>query len=454
MSGACARHSARKGRTMILCMRLANWVFIALFVAVGALKIFQFRHDLVPQFGLLVGYALWIALLFFTLRGLSPRSSTAAVQIARIASSVMLSILGLALITGVILAEPDPSAMAYLPLAIPLAMLAAPLGLNLLALGQRKRQLMPPTTLCASIPRGQANYFTRHWCGDLSLGIAYWVNGGLLAGAASLLLDIFVFKIHETDTSLRSLSIIILTASLATLLVWVWSVVGVWRSAGRHATRGGAHGWGYAARAMTVLGTLSMSLLLTTSTLPQMKEYALLAIGQDPLGEINITLSANGQSMIVDGVFRAGSAQEIESRLAAAPQVQALVLNSHGGRLLEARHLADTVRSRRLDTYVEGTCASACTLVFLAGHDRAAGNDAQIGFHQPSFVGLDDEAQRAHTERMLDVYRAAGLPESFVQRIGQTPPQEMWYPARNDLIAARVITQTSLTDTVVVMQMM
>ncbi len=440
---------------MILCMRLANVVFIALFVAVGALKIFQFRHDLVPQIGMLVGYALWIVLFSFTLRGLAPRSGPAAVQIARIASSVALSILGLALMVGVILAEPGTPAMAYLPLAIPLAMLATPLCLNLLALGQRKRQLMPPAAVPNEITLPEkANYFTRHWRGDLSLGIAYWVNGGLLAGAASLLLDIFLFKIHEGDTSLRSLSIIILTVSLATLLVWIWSAVGVWRSAGRHGARGGARGWGYAARAVTVVGTLSMSAVLTTSTLPQMREYALLAIGQDPLGEVNITLSANGQTMIVDGVFRAGSAQEIENRLAAAPQVQALMLNSYGGRLLEARHLADTVRNRRLDTYVEGTCASACTVVFLAGRDRAAGNDAQIGFHQPSFVGLDDEAQRAHTERMLDMYRAAGLPEGFVQRIGQTPPQEMWYPDRSDLIAANVITRTSLTDTVVVMQMM
>ncbi len=34
--------------------------------------------------------------------------------------------------------------------------------------------------------RGErANYFVRHWRGQFSLGVSYWVNGALIAGALS-----------------------------------------------------------------------------------------------------------------------------------------------------------------------------------------------------------------------------------------------------------------------------
>ena len=112
--------------------------------------------------------------------------------------------------------------------------------------------------------------------------------------------------------------------------------------------------------------------------------------------------------------------------------------------MLEAQKLAHAVRSRHLNTYVEDQCASACTYVFLAGKDRASTPNAQIGFHQPSFPGLDADAQRAATQDMLNVYRAAELPEAFIQRIAKTPPEDIWYPTRDELIAAHVITRVSL----------
>lgn len=183
---------------------------------------------------------------------------------------------------------------------------------------------------------------------------------------------------------------------------------------------------------------------LFTTILPQVKEFALIASGNDPIGNIEIKVATNGQSVIVHGMLREGAAVEILKILDAAPGATSLVLNSAGGRLLEAKQLADVVQSRHLNTYVEDLCVSACTYVFLAGKDRAATPNARIGFHQPSFPGLDADAQRASTQTMLDVYRAAHLPEAFIQRIAKTPPEDMWYPTRDELIVAHVITRVSL----------
>src|SRR5207249_6328862 len=121
-----------------------------------------------------------------------------------------------------------------------------------------------------------------------------------------------------------------------------------------------------------------------------------------------------------------------------------MVFNSRGGRLAEAQKVASAIRARTLDTYVEDLCASACTYAFLAGRDRAATPNARIGFHQPSFVGLDPSTQESATREMMVVYRNAGLPDTFIGRVAGTSPEHMWFPTRDELIEAHVITRVSL----------
>jgi len=143
-------------------------------------------------------------------------------------------------------------------------------------------------------------------------------------------------------------------------------------------------------------------------------------------------------------MLREGSAKEIVNLLDSAPSVHTLVLSSKGGRLLEGKLLATAVVQRALDTYVEDICVSTCTFVFLAGKERAATPNAKVGFHSPSFSGENPELQQAGTEFMIDVYRNAGLPKQFLDRVRTTPAADMWYPTRDELIAARVVTRFSL----------
>jgi ATP-dependent protease ClpP protease subunit len=309
-----------------------------------------------------------------------------------------------------------------------------------------KAATMPTTDFSApqSPPVLSSNYFVRHWRGECSLGISYWFNGSVLAGIVPGALTMAVDLLEKGNYSLRAISFAGLGTLLFSVIAWLWSSVGIWRSASHHAARGGSSGWASAARVGVVFGTIAMAGQLSTTILPQVKEFALIASGNDPIGNIKINVATNGQSVIVHGMLREGSAVEVQKILDAAPGATLLVLNSAGGRLREAQQLALVVQSRHLNTYVEDQCASACTYVFLAGKDRAATPNAQIGFHQPSFPGLDANAQRAATETMLDVYRAAELPEVFMQRIAKTPPEDIWYPTRDELIAAHVITRVSL----------
>ncbi len=292
-----------------------------------------------------------------------------------------------------------------------------------------------------SSPKLPSNYFLRHWHGGLSLPVSYWVNGSILAAIVPTILFAAISDLKNRNYSLREISFAILGVLLFSVAAWLWSVVGIWRSAGHHVARGGSSGWASAARVMVVISFFAMAGQLSNNILPQLWELGHIAIGHDPIGEIDVKVATDGKSVIVTGTLREGSAVVVERILEAAPGATSLILNSNGGRLLEAERLAKVVRKRNLDTYVETECASACTYVFLAGKGRAAAPNARIGFHQPSFAGIDANAQQEGTQNMLDFYRASGLPEAFIKRVGQTSSDEMWYPTYDELIASNVITR-------------
>ena len=288
------------------------------------------------------------------------------------------------------------------------------------------------------------SYLARHWRGELSLPTSYWINGSLLAGVLPFIALSILSEFAKDTWSLRTLALTIFVAIVIWLVLWLWSVVGIWRSSNNHVARGGRAIWSSLAKVMVILGCISMAGSLTTNYGPLLKELGLIALGQDPMGDYKITFLSDGKSILVDGVLREGSAKEIEKIMSVAPAVTTLVLSSRGGRLLEAEQLANAVRSRGLNTYVESICASACTYVFLAGKERATTPNAKIGFHTPSFPGMDPSLQKEGTKRMLNIYRLAGLPEQFIQRVASVPTSDMWYPTRNELINAHVITRVSL----------
>jgi len=291
--------------------------------------------------------------------------------------------------------------------------------------------------------RGEArpsNYFARHWRGELPLPVSYWINGALFSVVSTGII-VSINEIEQQSlASLRHVALMSLAILGTSLLSSIWSLVGIWRSAGHHTSRGGAKGWAYAARFMVVLGAFGGVSNLARTVLPQMRVFGLIAIGQDPIGRFTVSVSPDGHSVLVTGTLREGAAAAISRVIDATPEAQWLVLDSNGGRVLEAQQLARKVRARGLDTYVRRQCASACTFVYLAGKTRAASPYARIGFHQPSFVGLNAMGQQEITVAMLNDYRIAGLPPEFVRRIAQTPSSQMWYPRSDELLHANVVT--------------
>jgi hypothetical protein len=112
--------------------------------------------------------------------------------------------------------------------------------------------------------------------------------------------------------------------------------------------------------------------------------------------------------------------------------------------MLEAERMARMIRQRKLDTRVDDYCMSACISLLLAGQLRTAPHTAQVGFHQPSFPGLNARDMRGATEETRRQYIAAGVDPKFLWRALATPAEDIWVPTWDELLAANVLTQPEI----------
>lgn len=100
---------------------------------------------------------------------------------------------------------------------------------------------MTMKSVVAKVEDGQQkfdNYVVRHWRGQLSLPISYWVNYAFLTTGTGGALN--VAYAVGLGASSPFVALALLGACVA---AYVWSVVGVWRSANNHIKRTGRYGW-------------------------------------------------------------------------------------------------------------------------------------------------------------------------------------------------------------------
>jgi S1-C subfamily serine protease len=96
-----------------------------------------------------------------------------------------------------------------------------------------------------------AGSWGRHWRGELTLGAAYWGNGVLLAVVIGLVTGLFA-KLVAVGTNSVALGVFLAILFWTFFIpLFIWQVVGIWRSANRHTSRGGT--WLAAALAKFVL---------------------------------------------------------------------------------------------------------------------------------------------------------------------------------------------------------
>ena len=301
---------------------------------------------------------------------------------------------------------------------------------------------LPPHALPPPLPPlGPQNYFARHWRGELSLPLSYWVNGtlcGVLSGLFIAGLGVLIYREGEARPLVWLISLT--TVWFLIVVLAIWQVVGIWRSA-THYQQNGRRFWGGVAKALMVLGGLQVVFSFFTVATPQIAGIFEIVTGDSHVGPHQFRVLAAGEMLEFSGGITFGVAKEMEGFLNAMTNVKTVRLNSLGGRLLEAQKMSDLIKARRLSTLVERDCLSACTIVFLGGTDRAVLSNARLGFHQPAFRGMtasDRLIAIANEERRLQGF---GLSRAFAERANHAEPSGMWFPDKNELINEHVATR-------------
>lgn len=297
----------------------------------------------------------------------------------------------------------------------------------------------------APIPdyKGPFAFFRRHFNGDYSLARSYWVNTFLVSLFAPVLGLIVLPWLSENFPARYGAAGFLIITALG-VAAWFWAVSGTWASANKHVQRGGKSGWATAAKFMIVMGVLK-TFGDVGNLMPALQEHLRVAMGAQLGPSTKLELRADGRSILLSGGINDGTGEQLERALQIAPAVTTVVLSSQGGWIREGKMVADVIRRRGLNTYVEGYCASACTIAFLAGSERAAAPSAKIGFHASRSVGsMASTPSSEETAQLRAIYQSAGLPDAFVRQVANTPYEKMWHPSHAELLAAGVLTRRSM----------
>jgi ATP-dependent protease ClpP protease subunit len=306
-----------------------------------------------------------------------------------------------------------------------------------------ERKSKAATTLPDPIPvvetHKSANFIFRHWRGDFSLAVSYWVIYILLSmvltGAATAL---FLSEFWHSLSINTTLILLVLYFCLV-IPITLWQIIGTFRSAGMHVSRGGRRGWATTAQILLVLGFLRLCMELLETGFPMMKaSLDMLSNGND-ISSYELRVLRQGKEVELSGGMSEGTAKAIANILDATPTIKIIHLNTNGGLIKEGLDLASLIQKKGLLTYTATQCSSACTIAFISGKERYLSKNGSIGFHSASFGTLDGTSHEELNSHFVTALRKRGIQKEFINKALSTPSQEMWYPTHTELKQANVI---------------
>jgi hypothetical protein len=156
----------------------------------------------------------------------------------------------------------------------------------------------------------------------------------------------------------------------------------------------------------------------------------------------DLVVPDHGIELKLSGEVTYGLADRLKQELKTHPGVTRIRLDSRGGDVNEASRAAEIIAGHKLDTVVSGECASACTIMFIAGRQRILENEGRIGFHAAKYPDPTDGADGVFGRALVPF----GVDKKFIARVEATKPPEMWYPTWQELVAAGVLSVTSGTS--------
>ena len=290
------------------------------------------------------------------------------------------------------------------------------------------------------------NYIKKHWQGRFSLTQAFWVNFILLFFALGLL-ERLVFPPFIVDEIAVTTAVLVYFV-VVKLVIYPWQVVGVLRSCAIRIRLDTGQMRAIAAQ-FAVAVSLAVILISTVETYQSLQIYkhklALEGISP-PIPEYTLDLIKQDTLIHLRGPFEIGITNNVSDLIDRYPQVTGIILDSVGGQIYEGRGLARLIRENKLQTISLEQCLSSCTTAFVAGVTRSLGTNARLGFHQyktysliPS-INVDNEQAKD-----MAIFVKQGVAPEFIDKIFMHPPEDMWWPEIDELLAAGVVHQTEFS---------
>jgi RNA polymerase subunit RPABC4/transcription elongation factor Spt4 len=286
----------------------------------------------------------------------------------------------------------------------------------------------------------RTNLIARNWRGDLPLGVTFWV---MSFGLSLVVYGVAYFVELPPSTTPATLFLWLAGFWLVFLAVTLWQLVGVWRSARRRRrerrSRGSGAFWAVTAIVSVGLGVVGLLQSVILEARVQLTEvYRIAFLGDPDIPDFEVAIDAGRRAILVTGGVKFGLAEAIEEALGRAPDTIMVVLESPGGRIGPAEYAADVIRDHGLATHVDSACISACTLIFAGGTARTVSRPGSLGYHSatdPFNIYDYRSAHRYYTELMA----AAGVTRTFLARVADVPPWDMWFPTATELERAGVL---------------
>lgn len=282
------------------------------------------------------------------------------------------------------------------------------------------------------------NFISKHWNGGFSLPVSYWVIGVLVNVLIVVLSKIAKYGI-ENSTSTVELGGYILALYIAMIVLLVWQTVGLFRSANFHPQNGGSEVWAIIAKILVSIGVLNFSYQMYVSGIPIMNNSIQLLLGVKETQETKFRILNEGKDLELIGRIEIGSELLLQEKLKKMPNVKTLHLHSEGGRILAAKRMMKIITEYKLDTYVREECASACTLLFLAGENKFLAEGGRLKFHNASIGTVSGHEVTELSQKLKQVYVEQAIPKWFIDKVLETPSKDFWLPSNEDLLKANVV---------------
>jgi hypothetical protein len=298
-------------------------------------------------------------------------------------------------------------------------------------------------------PNRSGNFIVRHWRGEYSLPVSYWLVGFLVSIVSLVVLKaIGPALTANLDYDPTRIFVELALLWIGVVSVTTWQFVGIWRSATHYAARRRRDGrgtvWAVLAKIAVVLGVLNSTVQFTRAGVPQFRETFKMAFLGDPaMPAYSLRVMRDNSEIEITGGLKFGLTEDFEKTLREFPRIHVVHLNSVGGRVGEAAKLYHAIRDKGLITYVDAACLSACTVAFAAGRERWIAPTGQLGFHGPAFPGFNAAGLASAVTMQKTLMVASGFDPAFVDRALAVPNTQIWKPTPQELTAAHVITAVS-----------